>query len=327
MTPTSPTSEAATATQQRAEVLDAYSRAVIGVVERVGPAVVSMGVRKRMPTQRVLMPGAGSGVLLTPDGFILTNHHVVEGARDMKVQLTDGRALSAQTVGVDPTTDLAVVRVSANGLPFAELGDSDVLQVGQLVIAIGNPFGFQSSVSAGVVSALGRALRGPSGRLIENMIQTDASLNPGNSGGPLVDTQGRVVGINAAINSMAQGIGLAIPATTANWVVGELIARGKVRRAYFGIAGQTVTLPRSLLRALGREAEAAVGIVGIEEDGPAEDVGLQEGDLLLSLNGIPVTSVDHLHQLLTKERTGSPLRVTIFRDGQQRDVQLTPGEL
>lgn len=325
MTPTPKTATEAT-TRQQEEALDAYSSAVIRVVERMGPAVVSMGVRKRVPAQRALMPGAGSGVLLTPDGFILTNHHVVEDARDMRVQLTDGRVLAATAVGGDPATDLAVVRVSASGLPFATLGDSDALRVGQLVIAIGNPFGFQSTVSAGVISALGRALRSPSGRLIENMIQTDASLNPGNSGGPLVDTQGRVIGVNAAINAMAQGIGLAIPSNTANWVVGELIARGKVRRAYLGVAGQTVTLPRNLLHTLGRKEETAVGIAGLEEDGPAEAVGLHEGDLILSLNGVAVTSVDHLHRLLTKERAESTVRVTLLRDGQPREISLTLGE-
>ena len=307
------------------EVLDAYSRAVIHVVERVGPAVVSVGVRKRV-ARRGWMPGAGSGVLVTPDGFVLTNNHVVEAADDVSVQLTNGQTLSAEIIGADAATDLAVVRLSGRDLPFAELGNSDELRVGQLVIAIGNPFGFQSTVSAGVVSALGRALRSPSGRLIENMIQTDAPLNPGNSGGPLVDSRGRVIGINTAINAMAQGIGLAIPANTAQWVVGELIAHGKVPRAFIGIAGHTVPVHGALQRAFGLTASSAVGIVAVEERSPADQAGLQEGDILLRLNEDAVETVDQLHQLLAHTKAGTAIDLMILRNNTTQTVTVTLGE-
>lgn len=315
-----------TATAREKEVLDAYSRAVIHVVERVGPAVVSMGVRKRV-ARRGWMPGAGSGVLVTPDGFVLTNHHVVESADEVTVHLTGGQTLSADIVGTDAATDLAVVRVSARDLPFAELGDSNELRVGQLVIAIGNPFGFQSTVSAGVVSALGRALRSPSGRLIENMIQTDASLNPGNSGGPLVDSQARVVGINTAINSLAQGIGLAIPTSTAQWVVGELIAHGKVPRAFIGIAGQVVSLHITVRRTLGLDTPSAVGVVAVEDGGPADRAGLREGDIIIRLNDAAVGTVDQLHQLLAHEKADTSIRLTILRGGEAQNIALTLGEI
>ncbi len=221
------------------DLLDAYSRAVVNVVERVGPAVLSIQVTKEKAGRSPAGEGAGSGVIITPDGFILTNNHVVEGAKTLTGTLTDGNTYPVSVVGTDPATDLAVVRMDSGKLPFAELGDSDGLKVGQLVIAIGNPFGFQSTVSTGVISALGRSLRSQSGRLIDNVIQTDVALNPGNSGGPLVDSGGRVIGINTAIIFMAQGISFAIPVNTARWVVGEILTDGKVKRYYLGITAQS----------------------------------------------------------------------------------------
>lgn len=309
------------------DLLDAYSRAVVGVVDKVGPAVISIGVRKRTRSPRYGQEGAGSGVIIAPDGFVLTNHHVVEGAEDVQVRLTDGRSFSAHLVGSDPATDLAVVRAEASNLPTAELGDSDSLRVGQLVIAIGNPLGFQSTVSTGVISALGRALRSQSGRLIENVIQTDVPLNPGNSGGPLVDSRGRVIGINTAMIFMAQGISFAVPVNTVKWVVGELVTRGKVRRAYLGIAGQVRPISRRIQRHLELQAATAVEVVSVEEEGPAHRAGVREGDLMLSVNGKSVGSVDDIHRLLTGWSAGSPLNLTVLRNGERLQVQIIPGEM
>lgn len=309
------------------DLLDAYSRAVVGVVDKVGPAVISIGVRKRTRSPRYGQEGAGSGVIIAPDGFVLTNHHVVEGAEDVQVRLTDGRSFSAHLVGSDPATDLAVVRAEASNLPTADLGDSDSLRVGQLVIAIGNPLGFQSTVSTGVISALGRALRSQSGRLIENVIQTDVPLNPGNSGGPLVDSRGRMIGINTAMIFMAQGISFAVPVNTVKWVVGELVTRGKVRRAYLGIAGQVRPIGRRIQRHLELQAATAVEVVSVEEEGPAHRAGVREGDLMLSVNGKSVGSVDDIHRLLTGWSAGSPLNLTVLRNGERLQVQIIPGEM
>ena len=308
-------------------LLDAYSRAVVSVVEKVGPAVVSIGVKKRTRSPRFGQDGAGSGVIIAPDGFVLTNSHVVEGAEEVEVSLTDGRTLSAHIVGSDPATDLAVVRAEAGSLPAAELGDSSLLRVGQLAIAIGNPLGFQSTVSTGVISALGRALRSQSGRLIENVIQTDVPLNPGNSGGPLVDSRDRVIGINTAMIFMAQGISFAVPVNTAKWVVGELVTRGKVKRAYLGIAGQVRPISRRIQRKLELRATTAVEVVSIEEQGPASRAGLREGDLIVAVNGKNVASVDDIHRLLTSWTTGSLLGLTILRNGEQLQVQVIPDEM
>jgi S1-C subfamily serine protease len=307
-------------------LLDAYSRAVVGVAERVGPAVVGIGVRKRAQGPRVRQEGAGSGVIIAPDGFILTNNHVVEGAHHVEVSLTDGRMFPAQIVGGDLATDLAVVRAGATGLPTAELGDSSSLRVGQLVIAIGNPLGFQSTVSTGVISALGRALRSQSGRLIENVIQTDVPLNPGNSGGPLVDSRGRVIGINTAMIFMAQGISFAVPVSTARWVVGELVTHGKVRRAYLGIGGQARPISRRIQRSVESSATTAVEVVSVEEHGPAHQAGLREGDLIIAVNGKGVASVDDIHRLLTGWSPGSRFTLTILRDGERHQIDIVSGE-
>lgn len=312
---------------QDEDLLDAYSRAVVGVVEKVGPAVVSIGVKKRARSPRFGQEGAGSGVIIASDGFVLTNHHVVEGAEDVQVHLTDGGSFSARLVGSDPATDLAVVRAEASNLPSAELGSSDALRVGQLVIAIGNPLGFQSTVSTGVISALGRALRSQSGRLIENVIQTDVPLNPGNSGGPLVDSRGHVIGINTAMIFMAQGISFAVPVNTVKWVVGELVARGKVRRAYLGIAGQVRPIGRRVQRHLDLHIPTGVEVVSVEEGDPAHRAGVREGDLIVAVHGTSVGTVDDIHRLLTGWPANSPLGLTILRNGERIQVQVIPGEM
>ena len=306
------------------EVLDAYSRAVMGVAEKVGPAVVAIGVRK--PSGRNGAEGSGSGVILTPDGFVLTNNHVVEGGAELEVVMTDGRTFAAQIVGTDPPTDLAVIRISDGSLPTAELGDSEALRVGQLVIAIGNPLGFQSTVSAGVISALGRSLRSQSGRLIDNVIQTDVALNPGNSGGPLVDSRGRVIGINTAMIFMAQGISFAVPINTVRWVVSELVMHGKVRRAYLGIGAQSRPVNRRLQHRLGLASASVVEVAVVEAGGPAARAGLERGDLIYALGDTPVATVDDLHRLLAKWPAGTVLEVGILRAGSQERIRVVPAQ-
>lgn len=306
--------------------LDAYSRAVIGVVERVGPAVVNISV-KQMRTRGQGLEGAASGIILAPDGYVLTNNHVVENTVEVQVGLTNGDTFKAEVVGTDPATDLAIVRAATNGLPIAELGDSDTLRVGQLVIAIGNPFGFQSTVSTGVVSALGRALRSQTGRLIENVIQTDVPLNPGNSGGPLVDSRGRVIGVNTAIISIAQGISLAIPSNTAQWVVGELLKHGKVRRAYLGLGAQVRPIRRQAQRHFDLTTTTVVEVVSVERSGPAHEAGLREGDILIALNGQNIATVDEIHHHLTKIQAGSRVILTVLRDGERRELSVLTAEV
>jgi S1-C subfamily serine protease len=245
---------------------------------------------------------------------------------ELEVGLTDGNTFKAEVVGTDPATDLAVVRALANGLPVAGLGDSQALHVGQLVIAIGNPFGFQSTVSTGVISAVGRALRGQSGRLIENVIQTSVPLNPGNSGGPLVDSRGRVVGINTAIISMAQGISFAVPVNTAKWVVSELLTRGKVRRAYLGLSAQVRPIARRAQRYYELATDTVIEVVSIAANGPARRAGLREGDIIVYLNGQSVASVDDVHRLLAGTPVGSVVTLTILRDQKRRELTVVTGE-
>jgi S1-C subfamily serine protease len=311
-----------------AELLDAYSRAVIGVVDTVGPAVVSIGVscgkrrRRRDPEPQ----GAGSGMVIAPDGYILTNSHVVHKAGALTTTFTDGAQTKATLIGEDPATDLAVIRAEAAGLPFAALGGSAALRVGQLAIAMGNPFGFQSTVSTGVVSSLGRALRSREGRLIENIIQHTAPLNPGNSGGPLLDSRGRIVGINTAIIWMAQGIGFAIPATTAHWVVSQLLTNGRVRRGFLGIAARERPLHRRLVRYHSLTSERAVEVMSVEPAGPAHHAGLREGDLIVTINELPVTSVDDLHRFLAEWPIGRQVILKILRGQEQLTMQITPAE-
>jgi S1-C subfamily serine protease len=304
--------------EAEADLLDDFSRTVTGVVTRIGPSVVHIRVKKKTTTRARMAPdeavGSASGVIITPDGYIVTNSHVVEGGGTFEAMLADGSNYNAELVGYDSATDLAVLRVSGSGLPIARLGDSDKLQVGQLAIAIGNPLGFQSTVTTGVISALGRSLRSRSGRLIENIIQTDAALNPGNSGGPLVDSRGMVVGINTAIIQFAQGICFAIPANTVRWVVSLLIREGKVTRGYLGIAGQTVPLPVKVVRYFQLKHETGAQVLGVNADSPAYITGLQEGDVIISLDQKLVSGVDDIHRLLTRDVIGKKLEIIVLRD-------------
>jgi S1-C subfamily serine protease len=314
------------------EALDAYSQAVIRAVDRIGPAVVSVAMARRAPQelQRRGLPelrGAGSGVIIAPDGYVLTNSHVVRSAERIEISLQDGRILPADIVGDDPHSDLALLRVLESGLPIAELGDSSRLRVGQLVVAVGNPLGFQATVTAGVISALGRSLRTETGRLIENIIQTDAALNPGNSGGPLVDFRGHLIGINTAIIAGSQGICFAIPANTAKWVVSALIREGRVRRAYLGIMGQTVTLDRRLVVRHRLETSTAVRVTEVHAGTAAERAGIRAGDLIVILGDSPIGSLDDLQLTLGRHRLGEPLTVQVNRNGERITLEIRPTEL
>jgi S1-C subfamily serine protease len=309
------------------ELFDAYSKAVVNAVETTGPSVVAIGAGRTGREQNPGREAAGSGLIVTPDGFILTNHHVVENAERLDVTLTDGRTLSARTVGKDEFTDLAVIRVSTDKLPYGELGESDRLRVGQVAIAIGNPFGFQNTVSAGVISALGRSLRSRSGRLIENVVQTDVALNPGNSGGPLVDSAGRVIGINTAMIQMAQGISFSIPVNTARWVVGELVNRGRVRRAFLGIGALARQISRSQQLLLGKTGSTIVQVVSVDPAGPAADTGLRVGDFILEIENNEVASADDIHRILSKYPVGREVEITVLRNKQRTDYSIVLGEL
>jgi S1-C subfamily serine protease len=296
-------------------------------VDAVGPAVVGIAAGQQAPGFSAEQGGLGSGVLITPDGYILTNDHVVHNADQFVATLHDGTSLDAALIGTDPATDLAVIRVNGAGLPHATLGDSGELRVGQLVIAIGNPFGFQSTVSTGVVSALGRALRSQGGRLIENIIQHTAPLNPGNSGGPLVDSRGRVVGLNTAIIVMAQGIGFAIPANTAKWVVSQILVHGRVRRGYLGLAGRQRPLDRRLVRQHGLVKDSAVEALSVDPRGPAGLAGLREGDLIVSIQSQEVTSVDDIHRFLSEWPLGQPLNLGVIRGRERLELIVIPSEM
>ena len=300
--------------------LDPYSRLVSQSAERVGQAVA--GIETRGPRGRVR--GTGSGVIYTPDGYLLTNSHVAQHAEAISVSLPDGRALNAVRVGDDPATDLAVLRLAGSGFPHAVFGSSAALRVGQLVIAVGNPLGYQTTVTAGIVSALGRTLRTASGRLIDSVIQTDAPLNPGNSGGPLADASGRVIGINTAMAGGAQGICFAIGIDTAVEVAYQLMRHGRVLRSRLQLAGQTVTLDRRVQRVLERMDCGAVMVSEVLPDGPAQRAGLEAGDLLLDLDGEAITGVDRLHRLLTAERAGRGIEVRLLRRGKTRSVTVIP---
>ena len=311
-------------------LLDAYSRAVVGAAERVSPAVVNIEVTQRVQRRpggaEREAHGGGSGFIFTPDGLILTNSHVIHGASRIEVSLSDGRRLPAVAIGDDPATDLAVIRIDAPLLPVAEMGDSQQLRVGQLVIAIGNPFGFQYSVTAGVVSALGRSLRSRTGRLIDDVIQTDAALNPGNSGGPLVTSEGRVVGVNTATILPAQGICFAIGINTAKFVASRLLRDGRIRRSYIGVVAQTVPLPRRLVRFHGLRVESAIAVVSVESGSPAEKAGLRQSDLVVAMDGKQIAGVDDLHRLLTEAQVGAAVRLTVVRGPQKLDLEIVPEE-
>ena len=321
--------ESAPASPSSDEPLDAYSAAVAGAVERVGRAVVSVEVRhpvRRRGRPERELPGHGSGFVFTPDGFILTNSHVVHGATHVAVRLPDGRELPADLIGDDPDTDLAVVRVGGDPPTAAPLGDSASLRVGQLVIAIGNPLGFQSTVTAGVVSALGRSFRSVGGRLIDDVIQTDAALNPGNSGGPLVDSRGRVIGVNTAVILPAQGICFAVAINTAKFVAAQLIAHGRIRRGRIGVAGQHVPLLRLAVRAHGLEAKSGVLVTGVEAGSPAERAGLKQGDIIVGFAGQVVGGIDDLHRLLATDRIGTPAVVALLRGADKLELSIVPEE-
>ncbi|NOT35669.1 MAG: trypsin-like serine protease [Candidatus Eisenbacteria bacterium] len=308
-----------------APLLDAYSHAVTSVVDRVAPSVVRIDVTHRSPRGE-RAGGHGSGFVFTHDGMILTNSHVVHGAAQLEVMLPDGRRAGADLIGDDPDTDLAVLRVSGDELVPALLGDSDTLRPGQLVVAIGNPYGFQATVTAGVISALGRTLRSQSGRLIDNIIQTDAALNPGNSGGPLVDSRGQVIGVNTAVILPGQGLCFAIPASTAQWVASRLIRDGRIRRAWLGVGAQPVRLNRRTVRVHQLTSEHAVMIVHVEKGSPAERAGLREGDILVELATRPLTSVDDLHRMLGEGHIGSATELAYLRLGERRTSVVTPIE-
>jgi S1-C subfamily serine protease len=311
------------------EALDAYSTAVVGAVELVGPAVVSIyvggdpGPNEAGGRER---GGAGSGVVVTPDGYVLTNEHVVQKVDEARVAFVDGRSVPAVVVGRDPATDLAVLRAQTAALPYARLATAKPVRVGQLVVAVGNPLGFESTVSAGVISALGRSLRSRQGRLIEGIVQHTAALNPGNSGGPLVDARGRVVGINTAIIAMAQGIGFSVPAATAQWVLTEILTQGRVRRAYLGISVRDRPIDLRLVRALSLAVNRAIEVIGRDESGPAVESDLRAGDLIVGVNDAPVNGVDALHRHLSRWPVGSPLMLDVVRRTRSLKVTLTPRE-
>jgi S1-C subfamily serine protease len=315
------------------ELLDAYSEAVIAATEMVSPSVAKIevsytgtNVRQSIPGRPREAAGGASGFVFTPDGFLLTNNHVVEGAAKINVILSDGRSALAELIGTDPDTDLAVVRISAANLVPARLGDSNKIRPGQLVIAIGNPYGFQATVTTGVVSALGRSLRSRSGRLIDNIIQTDAALNPGNSGGPLVDSRGQVIGVNTAIILPAQGICFSIAINTAKFVASRLIRDGRVRRSYIGIGGQNVSLHRRVVRFHALSVESGVLVVSVESGGPASQAGLRDGDIIISFDDRPVRGIDDLHRLLTEEKVGVNSKLELVRGAEKMSLSVVPSE-
>jgi S1-C subfamily serine protease len=307
-------------TRVDADALDPYSEVVARAFDRVSPTVASITARSASG-QAV---GHGSGVLYTPDGYLLTNSHVAGAATDLSAALTDGREVRAALVGDDPETDIAVLRLAGNGFSHASFGSSSALRVGQLVIAIGNPFGYQATVTAGIVSALGRTLRTRSGRLVESVIQTDAPLNPGNSGGPLVDGAGRVIGVNTAIAGGAQGICFAIGIDIAANVAAILMREGRVRRSRLKLAGQTITLDRRILRTLGRSVASAVLILEVQRDGPAHRAGLENGDVLLDFDGESIAGLDHLHRLLTGAAALRDISLKVLRRGRIIETIVRP---
>ena len=324
-----PASDGARPAGDDADLLDAYSRAVVQVADAASPAVVKIDVRRRVRTREGErdLQGSGSGFIFTPDGLILTNSHVASGASSLIVAFNDGQTADADLVGDDPHTDLALIRVSGSKLPTVALGSSRGLRVGQLAIAIGNPYGFECTVTTGVVSALGRSLRAQSGRLIDDVIQTDAALNPGNSGGPLMNSRGEVIGVNTAIIAAAQGICFATAIDTTKVVVGQLLRHGRVRRGYLGMAGQNTPLPRRMVRYFDLAIESSVRVTSVEDGSPAHYAGLEAGDLIVAWDGKPVAGIDDLHRLLSEEYVGRSAEVIVLRRTQKLVRHITPTEL
>lgn len=312
-------------------LLDAYSNTITSVVQTVAETVVHIEVTKKMTDRKTRQektaPGSGSGFLISSDGFVVTNHHVIENALDIKVSLADGRKVIAELKGADPSTDIAVLKIYENNLKALSFADSARLQAGQIAIAIGNPLGLQHTVTAGVVSALGRTLRASNGRLIDDVIQTDASLNPGNSGGPLVNSLGQVIGVNTAMIPTAHGICFAVSSNVAAYVAGRLIMTGKVKRGYLGIAGQLVTLTERMMAANKLQKKTGVYIFEIEADGPVYNNELRTGDIIVGFNDNPVGSVDDLHKQLTEQYIGQRVTVGVLRNGHKTVVQVVPGEM
>lgn len=321
--------------EQDGYLLDAYSQTVTGVAARVSAAVVHLKVQKPQPQQRRRQPspdgrdaaGTGSGFIISSDGFVVTNSHVVSGATAIEASLPDGRVFQASVVGDDAATDIAVVKIDASNLASIAFGESDRLRVGQIAIAIGNPFGFQYSLTAGVVSALGRTLRSQNGRLIDDVIQTDAALNPGNSGGPLVDSFGNVIGVNTAVILPAQGLCFAVASNLAKFVVGKLILEGRVRRGYIGIAAQTVPLPPKWIQTLELPTKGGIQIQSVEADGPANNSGLLAGDIIVQFEGRPIDSIDDLHKALDETTIGRKINLWVLRSGSLKSIAVTPGEM
>ena len=315
------------------DFMDAYSRAVITAAERVSPSVVYIEVQQPVTSRRGNAPrmpqearGSGSGFIFTPDGFILTNSHVVHAAKRIEVTVSDGHKHQADLIGDDPDTDLAVIRINAPNLVPAHLGEAQKIRVGQLVVAIGNPYGFQYSVTAGVVSALGRSLRAQSGRLMDDVIQTDAALNPGNSGGPLVNSRGEVIGVNTAMILPAQGISFATSIDTAKFVASRLIRDGKVSRSYIGLAGQNVPLPRRIVRYYDLAVESGVLVVTFEGNSPARKGGVREGDIIVGFDDHPAAGIDDLHKLLSEDRIGHKSYLVVIRGTEKLSLEVIPEE-
>jgi S1-C subfamily serine protease len=309
-------------------LLDEYSRMVVAAVDRVAPAVVNIDIKQQLKSRRGLreVGGSGSGFVIAPDGFILTNSHVVHGASATMVNLPDGREYPAQLIGDDPDTDLAVIRIDAPQLSHVRLADSEHVRVGQIVIAIGNPLGFQATVTAGVVSALGRSMHAQSGRLIDNVIQTEAALNPGNSGGPLVNATGEVIGVNTAMIRPAQGICFAIASNTAKFVAGWLIRDGKIRRSYIGVAGQNVPIHRRVVRFYNLPRETGVLVISVEKQSPALKAGLHEGDVIVAFNGEAIDSIHALHKRLMAEQIGLESKMIVVRHTKKLELRIVPEE-
>lgn len=326
-------STTAAGSKSDAELLDDYSHSVIAVADAVGPAVVRLDVRRRIRGRDAHgrevareVGGSGSGFVFTPDGLIVTNSHVVSGAASLGVTLNDGQSFEAGLIGEDPDTDIAVLRVTGHKLPSVVLGESRALRVGQLVVAIGNPYGFQCSVTAGVVSALGRSLRSQNGRLMDDVIQTDAALNPGNSGGPLVSSRGEVIGVNTAVILPAQGICFATAIDTAKVTIAHLLKHGRVRRARLGLAGQNVVLPRRLVRHHDLTRDEALQVMSVDREGPAGDAGIEPGDVIVAFAEHPVVGFDDLHRYLTEEKLGEMVPLTVLRRGRRLTLHVRPDE-